>query len=110
MLNSKIYKLGSGEYIMVTKYDVFELVYKTGLLRPKEIVEKLGITDEEFNKYLLDSVLTLEWFKKTDVCQNFSIRFPKAYPILDEGRYKAQEKVNSYFENSGIILCGREAS
>lgn len=68
------------------------------------------MNDEEFNKYLLDSVLTLGWFKKTDVCRNFNIRFPKAYPILDEGRYKAQEKVNSYFENSGIILCGREAS
>ncbi|MCX6748958.1 MAG: Fic family protein [Candidatus Pacearchaeota archaeon] len=33
---------------MVTKYDVFEVVYKTGLLRPKEIVEKLGKTEKDY--------------------------------------------------------------
>jgi len=33
---------------MVTKYDVFEVVYKTGLLRPREIVEKLGKTEKDY--------------------------------------------------------------
>ena len=48
MLNSKIYKLGSSRFLMVTKYDVFELVYKNRLLRPKEIVEKLGKTEKDY--------------------------------------------------------------
>lgn len=64
----------------------------------------------EFNKLLLDSVLGLGWFKKDSVCRNFSIRFPSAYPILNQSRYDAQEEVNKYFAGSSVILCGREAS
>lgn len=69
MLNNKIYKLGSGRFFMVTKYDVFELVYKTRLLRPKEIVEKLGKTEKDYkNIYRILTELEKEklLFKKEE--------------------------------------------
>lgn len=66
--------------------------------------------EDEFNRQLKAAVLALGWFKEQDITRTFSIKVPNAYPVLDRRRYEAQERLSSFFANSGIILCGREAS
>jgi protoporphyrinogen oxidase len=69
-----------------------------------------SMSDSEFNAALLKSLSTLGWWKESQVERIFSRRFPGAYPILSPERYEAQEDIEEFFANSGIILCGREAS
>ncbi len=63
-----------------------------------------------FNNRVLDSVLSLGWFKRETVEKKFSVRFPNTYPVLNPRRYNAQERIEQYFAETGICLCGREAS
>ena len=66
--------------------------------------------EEEFNRRLKEAILALGWFKERDITKTFSIKVPNAYPVLNSGRYDAQEKLSSFFADTGVILCGREAS
>lgn len=70
--------------------------------------ERMG--EEEFTSHLLESVFGLGWFRPAQLSRAFSLRFPEAYPVLDERRHTAQEAVDRYFSGSNVILCGREAS
>jgi protoporphyrinogen oxidase len=66
--------------------------------------------EKEFNELLLKNFLSLGWVKESDVRLVFSLRFPGAYPVLTEERYEAQEAIEVFFADSGVYLCGREAS
>lgn len=66
--------------------------------------------DEEFNRKLRHSILSLNWFKEADISKFFSICIPNAYPVLNNRRYFAQERIEQFFYGSNVILCGREAS
>jgi len=66
--------------------------------------------EDDFNEALLKSALTLGWFMRGDVCKNFSIRIPEAYPVLNKERYDAQEVIDNFFMRSSVVLCGRQAS
>ena len=50
MLNIKVYKLQKSKYNMVTKYDVFEIVYKNRApFKPIEVVKKLNKDEREYH-------------------------------------------------------------
>ncbi|MEE8574175.1 MAG: FAD-dependent oxidoreductase [Thermodesulfobacteriota bacterium] len=66
--------------------------------------------EDEFNRLLLDSFLSLNWCTEADVKKVFSLRFPGAYPVLTEERYEAQVAAEEFFKGSELLLCGREAS
>jgi protoporphyrinogen oxidase len=65
---------------------------------------------KDFNTMVLDSILKLKWFCADQVVKTFDLKFDSAYPILSKERYLAQEEIDSFFEMSNIVLCGREAS
>jgi protoporphyrinogen oxidase len=68
------------------------------------------LPDGEFNERLLANVLELGWFARDKVVRAFSVRIPEAYPVLSRERYDAQERIEAFFANTGVVLAGREAS
>lgn len=69
-----------------------------------------AMNDDDFNKYLIDSAMTLNWFKKENIKQAFNVKFPYVYPVINTLRYETQKEFDNFFRNTNIILCGREAS
>ncbi|MDH4161408.1 MAG: FAD-dependent oxidoreductase [Nitrospirota bacterium] len=68
------------------------------------------MSNEQFDQVLTEAVLELGWFGRNDILRAFNVRCPGAYPVLNHERYQAQDRIEAFFENSGIVLCGREAS
>jgi protoporphyrinogen oxidase len=69
-----------------------------------------SMDERSFNAALADALLGLGWFRREHIVHAFNVRIPGAYPVLNQERYDAQERIESYFDGSGIFLCGREAS
>jgi len=66
--------------------------------------------EAEFKKQLVNSVMKLKWFEEKDIVEIFSQNFEYVYPVMNIKRYNAQKKIDGFFKDTNIILCGREAS
>ena len=87
MLNRNIYKLLCGRYIMATKYDVFEIVYKNrATLKPIDVVRELNKDEREYHvihRYLRELTKEKLLIKKKDGFQvEISTRSELLYTLI----------------------------
>jgi hypothetical protein len=93
-----------------------DLGYRPGetVLLADVICDEASLSDrldsQTFADKLLKSLLELGWFSQGDVLKSFSVRVPKAYPVLSAKRCMAQSALDNGFRGTNIFLCGREAS